>query len=66
LNITVTDQQQCKKQLRLEIPGETIRAETDKIATDLAAKGSAITEADIKAKLDEFLAVAVAQVKAGT
>jgi len=38
LNITVTDQQQCKKQLRLEIPGETIRAETDKIATDLARK----------------------------
>jgi trigger factor len=38
LNITVTDQQQCKKQLRLEIPSETIRAETDKIATDLARK----------------------------
>ena len=38
MNITVTDQQQCKKQLRLEIPGETIRAETDKIATDLARK----------------------------
>jgi len=38
LNITVTDQEQCKKQLRLEIPSETIRAETDKIATDLARK----------------------------
>jgi hypothetical protein len=37
-----------------------------KIAADLAAKGSTITEANIKAKLDEFLAVAVAQVKAGT
>lgn len=36
MNITVTDQEQCKKQLRLEIPSETIRAETDKIATDLA------------------------------
>ena len=40
LNITVTDQQQCKKQLRLEIPSETVRAETDKIAADLARKVS--------------------------
>jgi len=40
LNITVTDQEQCKKQLRLEIPGETVRAETDKIAADLARKVS--------------------------
>ena len=38
LNITVTDREQCKKQLRLEIPGETVRAETDKIAADLARK----------------------------
>jgi len=38
LNITVTDQEQCKKQLRLEIPAETVRAETDKIAGDLARK----------------------------
>jgi hypothetical protein len=36
------------------------------IAADLAAKGSPIGEAEIKAKLDEFMAVAVAQVKAGT
>jgi trigger factor len=40
LNITVTDQEQCRKQLRLEIPGETVRAETDKIAADLARKVS--------------------------
>jgi trigger factor len=40
LNITVTDQEQCKKQLRLEIPGDTVRAETDKIAADLARKVS--------------------------
>jgi len=40
LNITVTDQEQCKKQLRLEISGEVVRAETDKIATDLAKKVS--------------------------
>jgi len=53
---------------------EVIAAEIDggepavarKIAADLAAKGSAISEADIKAKLNEFLAIAVAQVKAGT
>ena len=40
MNITVTDQEQCKKQLRLEIPGDTVRAETDKIAADLAKKVS--------------------------
>lgn len=40
MNITVTDQQQCKKQLRLEIPSETVLAETDKIAADLARKVS--------------------------
>ncbi len=53
---------------------EVVAAEIDggdaavirKIAADLAAKGSTITAADIQAKLDEFLAVAVAQVKAGT
>lgn len=38
MNITVTDQEQCKKQLRLEISAETVRAETDKIAADLAKK----------------------------
>ena len=38
MNITVTDQEQCKKQLRLEISAETVRAETDKIAADLARK----------------------------
>lgn len=38
MNITVTDQEQCRKQLRLEIPAETVRAETDKIAADLARK----------------------------
>jgi trigger factor len=38
LNITVTDQEQCRKQLRLEIPADTVRAETDKIAADLARK----------------------------
>lgn len=53
---------------------EVVAAEIDggdaavirKIGADLAAKGSKITERDISTKLDEFLAVAVAQVKAGT
>lgn len=36
MNITVTDQEQCKKQLRIEIPGEVVREETEKVATNLA------------------------------
>lgn len=36
MNITVTDQPQCKKQLRIEIPGERVREETDKVAAELA------------------------------
>jgi hypothetical protein len=55
----------AKEVVAAEIDGGEA-AVASKIAADLAAKGSAITEADIKAKLDEFLAVAVAQVKAGT
>jgi trigger factor len=38
LNITVIDQENCKKQVRLDIPGETVRVEADKIATELARK----------------------------
>jgi hypothetical protein len=37
-----------------------------KVLKDLTAKGNAITEGDIRAKMGELLAVAVAQVKAGT
>ncbi|MCC8961019.1 DUF1476 domain-containing protein [Bradyrhizobium sp. Pear76] len=37
-----------------------------KVLKDLTAKGQAITERDIRAKMDELLAVAAAQVKAGT
>ncbi|WP_426441913.1 DUF1476 domain-containing protein [Bradyrhizobium genosp. P] len=37
-----------------------------KVLTDLAAKGNAVTERDIRAKMDELLAQAIAQVKAGT
>jgi trigger factor len=36
LNITVTDQENCKKQLRVEIPGDAVREETEKVATELA------------------------------
>ena len=36
MNITVTDQENCKKQLRIEIPGEIVREETEKVATNLA------------------------------
>ena len=36
MNITVTDQENCKKQLHLEIPGDVVRAETDKVAGNLA------------------------------
>ena len=36
-----------------------------KIATDLGAKGIAVTEPQIRAKMDELMAQAAAQVKAG-
>jgi hypothetical protein len=37
-----------------------------KVSRDLAAKGAAITEAQIRLKMDELMAQAAAQVKAGT
>jgi hypothetical protein len=37
-----------------------------KVMADLAAKGVAITEAQIRMKMDELMAQAIAQVKAGT
>jgi hypothetical protein len=37
-----------------------------KVLGDLSAKGVAVTEAQIHAKMDELMAQAVAQVKAGT
>ena len=55
----------AKEVVTIEIDGGDA-AVIRKIAADLAAKGSTITAGDIQAKLDEFLAVAVAQVKAGT
>ena len=37
-----------------------------KVTADLAAKGAAITEAQIRMKMDELMAQAIVQVKAGT
>ena len=37
-----------------------------KVTADLGAKGIAITEAQIRDKMDELMALAIAQVKAGT
>ena len=42
--------------------GDVVR----KVMGDLSAKGIAITEPQIRAKMDELMAQAVAQVKAGT
>jgi trigger factor len=36
MNITVTDQEHCKKQVRIEIPGDKVRDETNKVASKLA------------------------------
>ena len=38
----------------------------NKVVKDFAAKGVAITAAEVRAKMDELMAAAVAQVKAGT
>ena len=36
MNITITDQEKCRKQRRLEIPSQTVLEETDKVAGELA------------------------------
>jgi trigger factor len=38
LNATVIDQDHCKRQLRLEIPSDTVRSEMDRIAGELSRK----------------------------
>jgi hypothetical protein len=38
----------------------------NKVVKDLAAKGLAITAAEVRVKMDELIALAAAQVKAGT
>ena len=37
-----------------------------KVTSDLAAKGLAVNESDIRIRMDELMSLAVAQVKAGT
>jgi hypothetical protein len=37
-----------------------------KVSGDLAAKGIAVTEAQVRVKMDELMATAIIQVKAGT
>ena len=37
-----------------------------KVSGDLTAKGAAVTEAQLRAKMDELMAQAIVQVKAGT
>jgi hypothetical protein len=37
-----------------------------KVMTDLGAKEVAVTEAELRVKMDELMALAIAQVKAGT
>jgi hypothetical protein len=37
-----------------------------KVSGDLTAKGIAVTEAQVRAKMDELMATAILQVKAGT
>ena len=56
----------AKDVVSAEFEGAGDESVVRKLMTDLAAKGSAVTEADIRAKMDELLALAVAQVKAGT
>ena len=38
----------------------------NKVVKDLTAKGNAVSELDVRAKMDELMAQAIAQVKAGT
>ena len=38
----------------------------NKVVNDLAAKGVAVTAAEVRVKMDELIALAAAQVKAGT
>lgn len=47
-----------------EQPGENDVAH--KVTRDLAGKGIAVTEAQLRVKMDELLAQAIVQVKAGT
>ena len=49
-----------------EVSGGGNAAVVRKVIDDLAAKGVAVTEAQVRVKMDELMAQAIAQVKAGT
>ncbi|MGH9825045.1 MAG: trigger factor, partial [Blastocatellia bacterium] len=38
MNITVTDQEHCKKQVKLEIPSDEVKKEIDKVAGQLSRR----------------------------
>jgi hypothetical protein len=48
-----------------EIDAASEDAVVSKIMSDLAAKGISLTETDLRARMNELLAAAVAQIKAG-
>ena len=48
-----------------EIDAASDKAVVSKIMSDLAAKGISLTEPDLRARMNELLAAAVAQIKAG-
>lgn len=56
----------AKAVVSAEFEGAGDESVVRKLMADLAAKSSTVTEADIRAKMNELLTVAVAQVKAGT
>ena len=48
-----------------EIDAASDEGVVSKIMSDLAANGVSVTEADLRTKMNELLAAAVAQIKAG-
>jgi hypothetical protein len=56
----------AKDVVSAEFEGAGDESVVRKLMADLAAKGTATTEAEIRAKMGELLSVALAQVKAGT
>jgi len=56
----------AKEVVAADFDPTTNRDVLHKVLKDLVAKGNTVTEGDISAKMAELLAVAVAQVKAGT
>ena len=56
----------AKDVVSAEFEGAGDESVVRKLLADLAAKGTVTTEAEIRAKMGELLAVALAQVKSGT